>query len=108
MAGISPKSPGLRIARLRAIANGDVGWYDSPRIDGIKIDRTTASAIVTVYDALSEANREKYLQMDVRVMADFAWKQVRITGFTSTPASRRRAIPPGEWGLSRRRRGGWL
>jgi len=75
---ISPKTPSLRLQKLREIASGKVGWYDSPRIDGHKVDRATAGAIVAVYDALSPANRERYLQMDVGVMAPFAWKNVTV------------------------------
>ena len=48
---ISPKTPSLRLQKLREIASGKVGWYNSPRIDGHKVDRATAGAIVAVYDA---------------------------------------------------------
>jgi len=46
-------------------------------IDNILIDAQTANAIITVYDALNETNKEKVLFISIEKFAKFAWKQVR-------------------------------
>jgi hypothetical protein len=88
---ISPKTPSLRLEKLRAIGSGTVNWYDSPRIDGHKVDHFTASAIVQVYDALSPANREKFLALPVDRMAAMAWKLGRGRRRHPTSRSERRS-----------------
>lgn len=44
------------------------------RLDGILIDLVTARAIVTVYEALNESNKGKYVEMPVDKMARLAFK----------------------------------
>jgi len=46
------------------------------KINGTLIDAQTANAIITVYDALSEKNKEKALFIPIVKFAKFAWKQV--------------------------------
>lgn len=47
------------------------------KIDGYAVDLTTAHAIVTVYDALNDTNREKFASLPVNKMASVAWKLVK-------------------------------
>lgn len=44
---------------------------------GVLLDRTTASAIVTVADALNEENRERLNRMEITRAASIAWKLVK-------------------------------
>jgi len=44
------------------------------RLDGILIDLVTARAIVTVYEALNESNKGKYVEMPIDKMARLAFK----------------------------------
>jgi len=59
------------------------GQYDARPFGGgnkrgwAYLDLFTASAICAVYDALSEANREKYGRMPVQLAASFAFKHVK-------------------------------
>jgi len=46
-------------------------------IDTVLIDVQTANAIITVYDALSEENKEKALFIPIVKLANFCWKQVK-------------------------------
>ncbi len=50
--------------------------HQCARVAGTMIDATTANAIVTVYDALSETNRAKLAACTPARMADIAWKLV--------------------------------
>jgi len=43
-------------------------------IDTVLIDVQTANAIITVYDALSEENKEKALFIPIVKLANFCWK----------------------------------
>lgn len=49
---------------------------NTPAPAGVLVDIQTANAIVTVYDALSEANRAKFTALSVDRAADVAWKLV--------------------------------
>lgn len=69
-----PATPEERIEAIRAI----VLTHGYAKIDGCGVDLTTAHAIVTVYDALSETNRAKYAALRVDKMARLAWKFVKI------------------------------
>lgn len=46
------------------------------RIDGTLVDAFTASAIVSVYDNLSEENQRKFAELNARKMSETAWKLV--------------------------------
>jgi len=61
-----------RITAIRRIV--EQGQY--AKVDGCMIDLFSASAIVKVFDALSEANREKYQVMKAPAMAKIAFKLV--------------------------------
>lgn len=63
------RSGAERIAAVRAIV--DACQY--AKVDGVMVDLFSASAIVSVYDALSEANREKYASLSVGRMATVAF-----------------------------------
>ena len=61
------------IRALRSIvATGQYG-----EAGGMTVDRTTAAAILAVYDALSKANRVRYASFGIARMADMAWKLTR-------------------------------
>jgi len=62
-----------KIDRLRWVLE-----HGAARIDGVMVDRFSASAIVQVYDALSEKNKANYLTMSVRRMAEVAFKIAAI------------------------------
>ena len=47
------------------------------RVDGVRLDLFSASAILTVHDKLSECNRARYAKMEVRRAAVLAFKLVR-------------------------------
>lgn len=47
------------------------------KIDGMLVDVFTASAIIAVYESLSEENQRKFASMSsVKAMSDMAWKLV--------------------------------
>jgi len=65
------QDPGLaRILALRRIVNE----RQYAKIDGKMIDLFTASAIVTVYDALNEANQKRFRDLKVWSMAKIAFQ----------------------------------
>ena len=47
------------------------------KIDGIMVDLTSASIIMSIYDKLSKTNQEKYAKQHVGVMLDIAFKIMR-------------------------------
>jgi len=55
----------------RIVAN-----FTAAEIDGEFIDTQSANAVVTVYDALNEANRAKFLTKSPAQMARIAWQLV--------------------------------
>ena len=73
-----PLTADERIAAVRAIVIE--GQY--AKVDGCMVDLFSASAIVQVYDALNEANRAKFAGLDVRRMADIAFKLINRQGVT--------------------------
>ena len=68
-----PLTPAERIAAIRQIVTE--GQY--AKIDGVMVDLFSASAIVRIYDALNEANREKYSTMTAPKMAVIAFKLIK-------------------------------
>ncbi len=49
------------------------------KIDGVVVDATTASAILTVYDAAKPATQAKIAALPLPRMAELAWRFVRHT-----------------------------
>ena len=47
------------------------------KVDGTSVDMTSASVILQVLDALNPQNREKYLNLPVKDMADIAFKMMK-------------------------------
>lgn len=60
------------IELLREVARGAFR-----KIDGVAVDATTATAILTVYDALIPAGRAKLAAMRIDRMAQVAWRLLR-------------------------------
>ena len=58
-----------RMDRLRHI----VHHHQAARTEGLLIDATTANMLVTVYDALNDANKEKFLGVGMRRMVEIGW-----------------------------------
>ena len=67
-----PKTGAERIAAIRKI----VEEKQYAKVDGTMIDLFSASAIVQVYDALHEVNREKFSSMLSGKMAVVAFKLI--------------------------------
>lgn len=65
-------SPEERIAKFREI----VGRHQHAKIDGAGIDAFSASAVVQVYDALSDANKARYAAMPAAKMVNMAYKMM--------------------------------
>ena len=75
------EAPGeTRIEKLRWI----VEHHSFRKVEGQVIDAQTANALVTVHDALSPENQAKFGDVPLLRLVDFAWKRVRVGGFTST------------------------
>ena len=66
------------IGMLRDVAAG--AWR---KIDGVVVDATTATAILSVYDALNDANKTRLAALRIDRMAQLAWKVVRPSGTDS-------------------------
>lgn len=47
------------------------------KIDGIMVDLFSASAIVAVYDALNDKNKEMYLKLSISSMAKVAFRYIK-------------------------------
>lgn len=63
-------------AKVEAIRQIKVrGQY--AKINGVMVDLFSASAIIAVYDALSEANQVKYRAMPIHKMASVAFKLIK-------------------------------
>jgi hypothetical protein len=60
-------------AMLRQI----VAEKQAGEIEGMMVDLFTASAIVSVLDAINETNKEKLLELPVDRMADIAFKMMK-------------------------------
>lgn len=66
-----PKWSGDRVEGLRKVMS------DGAReIDGYLVDIQTANVLLTVYDALSPANKASFGTLPLPRLVDFAWKQV--------------------------------
>lgn len=63
-----------RIEKCRAI----LASSQSSKVEGLRVDLMTASAIVGVHDKLNEANREKFLTLPIRKMAEVSWKLIEV------------------------------
>lgn len=68
-----PESWQERIAAIRAIK--DSRQY--AKVDGCMVDLFSAGAICAVYDALNEANREKFASLPAPKMATIAFKLIK-------------------------------
>lgn len=68
-----PMSGAERIAAFRRI----VAECQYAKIDGCMVDLFSASAVVRVYDALSEENKAKYSAMPAGRMAVLAFKVLK-------------------------------
>jgi hypothetical protein len=64
----NPKEDAIR----QVVASSSMG-----KVDGVKLDLYSASAIVQILDALSPQNKEKYLQEPVARMVQIAFKMAR-------------------------------
>lgn len=61
-----------RINRIRAILSSKT----AKKMEGVLVDTFTASAIISVYDALSPQKQIEFSSMSVRKMSAVAWKAV--------------------------------
>jgi hypothetical protein len=68
-----PSSSNSRIETCRRIVSG----HGFEKIDGIIVDTVTANLLVTVYDALNEANQAKFDDIPLVRLVDFAWSRVK-------------------------------
>jgi hypothetical protein len=68
-----PSTPEERISAIRAIVTNS----QYAKVDGIMVDGFSASAIVQVYDAISDANKAKFSALPVWKMASIAFKLVK-------------------------------
>ena len=59
-------------AKVKAIRDVITNGY--AKVNGVMVDIFSASAIIQVYDALGEANKEKYKKLAIHRMADVAFK----------------------------------
>jgi hypothetical protein len=66
---LKTESPKDRIDAFRYVHEHGCAY-----VDGQMVDASTASLVCQIYDNINEANRDKFLNMDVVVMAHFAWK----------------------------------
>lgn len=70
------------LLRPRPLVQGEPRQYDvKPLFTGNKrgwtmLDLTTANALQTCYNALSEASQEKWNRISVFKLVDFAWNNV--------------------------------
>lgn len=53
-----------------------IGSHSYKEIEGTIIDVQTANAIITVYEALGEENKQKFTSHNISTMANIAWKLV--------------------------------
>ena len=70
-AGYGPEDP--KEAMLRQI----VSDKQRGKVEGVMVDLFTASAIVSVLDAINDANKEKLLALPIDRMADIAFKMMK-------------------------------
>ncbi len=65
-----PSTPDERIAAIRSIVTNS----QYAKVDGVMVDGFSASAIVQVYDAISDVNKVKFSSLPVGKMAKIAFK----------------------------------
>jgi hypothetical protein len=76
MGGTKVTKSGSGDERIEAIRNiADSKQY--AKVDGVMIDLFSASAIVKVYDALNDTNKEKFKNLPVAKMASVAMKLLK-------------------------------
>ena len=66
----APKTGEERIAAIRQI----VERHQYAKVDGVMIDAFSASAIVAIYDAISDKHKATYREKPAPVMADMAFQ----------------------------------
>lgn len=66
-------TPEQRIMRFRAIVHN----HQYAKIDGVRIDATSANMVVKVYEALNDENKAKYARLDAFKMVMIGWKLVK-------------------------------
>lgn len=59
-----------KLNKLRTI----VKEHQAEEIEGVLVDATTASLLVKVHDALSDRNRERFLEFPLVKMTEIAWR----------------------------------
>lgn len=59
-----------KLDRLRQI----VKEHQYQKIEGVLVDVVTANAILTIYDAINETNKAKFIALPIDKMASVAWK----------------------------------
>jgi hypothetical protein len=64
------KTPEEKIAAIRAIVTA--GQY--AKVNGIMVDLFSASAIISVYDAVNDENKARYAKLSIHSMAKLAFK----------------------------------
>jgi len=64
--------PAKKIEAIKRI----VANHQNEKVDGVRVDAFTASAINSVYDNLNEENRARYLTLPIPSMANLAWKLI--------------------------------
>ena len=69
-------SPGTREERIGAIRQ-IVERHQYAKVDGTMIDLFSASAIVKIYNALNEQNRERFASLPASKMALLAFKLLK-------------------------------
>ena len=71
--GSRPSTLQKKEAALRQI----VAQHQNAKIQGVTVDAQTANILVQVMDALNPTNKQKFLNMPIKRMADFAWSMVK-------------------------------
>ena len=46
------------------------------KVDGVIMDATTANAIMTVWDVMKPATRDKFLKLDIDRMVEVTWRVI--------------------------------
>lgn len=54
-----------------------VAHHQNAKIQGERVDAQTANIIVKVLDALNDTNKQKFLNMPIKKMAEFAWSMAK-------------------------------
>lgn len=62
-----------KIDQLKEIVND----FSNKEINGVIVDAQTANVILTVYDALGDRNKEKFINHDIVRMSDIAWNLIK-------------------------------